>query len=27
MDGRKQPYYIALKDQQPFAFAGLWEHW
>lgn len=27
LDGRKQPYYISLKDRQPFAFAGLWEHW
>ncbi|MGH8651638.1 MAG: SOS response-associated peptidase [Gammaproteobacteria bacterium] len=27
LDGRKQPYYIRLKDRQPFAFAGLWEHW
>ncbi len=23
----KQPYYLRLKDGQPFAFAGLWEHW
>ena len=23
----KQPYYIFLRDRQPFAFAGLWEHW
>ena len=23
----KQPYYIYLKDNQPFAFAGLWERW
>ena len=23
----KQPYYIFLKDHEPFAFAGLWEHW
>lgn len=23
----KQPYLIGLKDQAPFAFAGLWEHW
>ncbi len=21
----KQPYYITMKDEQPFAFAGLWE--
>ena len=27
LNGRKQPYYIRLKDDQPFAFAGLWEHW
>jgi putative SOS response-associated peptidase YedK len=26
-DGRKQPVYICLKDREPFAFAGLWEHW
>lgn len=23
----KQPYFIRLKDGEPFAFAGLWEHW
>jgi putative SOS response-associated peptidase YedK len=23
----KQPFYIRMKDDQPFAFAGLWEHW
>lgn len=23
----KQPYYITLPGGQPFAFAGLWEHW
>jgi putative SOS response-associated peptidase YedK len=23
----KQPYYIRLIDDQPFAFAGLWETW
>jgi len=27
-EGRsKQPYYIHLTDNRPFAFAGLWEHW
>ena len=24
---RKQPYYIRMADDRPFAFAGLWEHW
>lgn len=24
---QKQPYYFQLADHQPFAFAGLWEHW
>ncbi len=23
----KIPYYISLASQEPFAFAGLWEHW
>jgi putative SOS response-associated peptidase YedK len=23
----KLPHYIRLKSDQPFAFAGLWEHW
>ena len=23
----KQPYYFFLEQHQPFAFAGLWEHW
>jgi putative SOS response-associated peptidase YedK len=23
----KQPYFIRLRDDQPFAFAGLWETW
>jgi putative SOS response-associated peptidase YedK len=23
----KQPMWIGLKSQRPFAFAGLWEHW
>ena len=25
--GRKQPVYIHMKDGDPFAIAGLWEHW
>ena len=24
---RKQPFYIGLRDEQPFAMAGLWEYW
>jgi len=24
---KKQPYYIHLRGGQPFAFAGLWDHW
>jgi putative SOS response-associated peptidase YedK len=27
LNGRKQPYYIRMKDDHPFAFAGLWEEW
>ena len=27
MDGRKQPYYIGMADESPFAIAGLWEYW
>ena len=26
-DGSKQPYRITLDPEQPFSFAGLWEHW
>jgi putative SOS response-associated peptidase YedK len=25
--GQKQPYFITLPDNKPFAFAGLWETW
>jgi putative SOS response-associated peptidase YedK len=25
--GRKQPFYIKMRDGRPFAFAGLWERW
>ena len=24
---RKQPYHIRLKNERPFAFAGLWDRW
>jgi putative SOS response-associated peptidase YedK len=26
-NGGKQPYFIRMRDAQPFAFAGLWEFW
>jgi len=26
-DGTKQPMYIHMQDDEPFAFAGLWERW
>ena len=27
VNGGKQPYYIHMEDELPFAFAGLWEVW
>jgi len=26
-EGRKHPYYFRLRDEELFAFAGLWDHW
>ena len=26
-DGHKQPYFINLVGDKPFAFAGIWERW
>ena len=26
-DGSKQPYFISMQDDVPFAMAGLWEYW
>jgi putative SOS response-associated peptidase YedK len=26
-NGEKQPFYFRLEEGEPFAFAGLWEHW
>lgn len=25
--GKKRPYFFRLRDDQPFGFAGLWDHW
>jgi putative SOS response-associated peptidase YedK len=27
VDGKKYPYYIRLKNHEPFALAGLWDSW
>ncbi len=27
LTGRKQPYYLRMRDGEPFAFAGLWDRW
>ena len=27
LERRKQPFYIRMRNGDPFAFAGLWEHW
>ncbi|MFH1923901.1 MAG: SOS response-associated peptidase [Planctomycetota bacterium] len=27
LGARKQPYFIRMRDDRPFAFAGLWESW
>jgi putative SOS response-associated peptidase YedK len=27
IDGKKQPYFICMRDERPFAFAGLAAHW
>jgi len=26
-DGWKRPFFVHRRDDRPFAFAGLWEHW
>jgi len=25
--GKKYPYYIFMKNEEPFAFAGIWDEW
>jgi len=27
VEGKKQPYFIRLRDERPFGLAGLWERW
>lgn len=27
VQGKKEPYFLTLPDEKPFAFAGLWEEW
>ena len=26
-DGGKRPFFVHMRGDRPFAFAGLWEHW
>jgi len=26
-EGQKQPYFVTMRDERPFAFAGLWDRW
>lgn len=26
-DGKKQPFFFRMRNESPFGFAGLWEHW
>ena len=26
-EGNKQPYFVQMREEEPFAMAGLWERW